>query len=663
MSEAQDKEKQVELQEVEVKSAKVVVKPDGKTIYPSAAQVSHSANVYGLLAMLPLNGLRVNVTGKTIDVVAADGGLQIRINGVRATKGDLQSLDVATIRSVEFTDNAGVRYGDGIKYVINIVTRRKKGYQLGAEATNAATTREGDNSAYAKMNSGNSQWGAYYDFGYMDYRHNDYLERADYSLHDGSVETVERRKHDGRSRNFSHDVQLSYSIADTLGNVVQASVESQFSHSPLQPNSISITGPYNQIATQSSRSRTFSPVLNLYGSKHFGSQTLTADVTATYIHSRDFSAYDEGSPYNYWDRGKVYSIFADAVYEYRMRPFTFSAGINYQQRFTDNLYTGDVESGSKMIMGQVYAFTQLAGRLWHFSYVVGLGYNNLHYRQGQESYDRHFLRPKFSLKWSLTHMLSLSYSLEMSQWISRVAMLSDTRIRKNAREWIVGNPNLKQPKRIEHTLKLDYSSTAVYNSLMAYYRRNPHANMALYTREDDQFYYTQTNQRGINVLALSDYLQWNLIPDKLTVSASAAFYRDYNYGDTYKHHYSSFSTGATVQCFLGRWTLTAMGDNGFRWLEGESKGKQPATCSFSVMYQTGNWNFWLSGDNLFNAHRVSMESELISRQLHKLMQSSTADTCNKLSVGISWKLSRGKHFSEAKRRLKKHVETDTGLLK
>ena len=35
-----------------------------------------------------------------------------------------------------------------------------------------------------------------------------------------------------------------------------------------------------------------------------------------------------------------------------------------------------------------------------------------------------------------------------------------------------------------------------------------------------------------------------------------------------------------------------------------------------------------------------MESELINRQLHKLMQSSTADTCNKLSVGISWKLSR-----------------------
>ena len=42
------------LQEVEVKAARVVDRPDGKLFLPSAAQMQHSANVYQLLAMMPM---------------------------------------------------------------------------------------------------------------------------------------------------------------------------------------------------------------------------------------------------------------------------------------------------------------------------------------------------------------------------------------------------------------------------------------------------------------------------------------------------------------------------------------------------------------------------------------------------------------------------------
>ena len=119
------------LQEVEVKAARVVDRPDGKLFLPSAAQMQHSANVYQLLAMMPMQGLKVNAITRTITPVAPDGSVQIRIDGAKATPNDLAALDTKRIRSIEYIDNPGVRYGDGIKFVINIHTRRStQGYEL-----------------------------------------------------------------------------------------------------------------------------------------------------------------------------------------------------------------------------------------------------------------------------------------------------------------------------------------------------------------------------------------------------------------------------------------------------------------------------------------------------------------------------------------------------
>ena len=62
------------LQEVEVKAARVIDRPDGKLILPSAAQLRHAANVYQLLAMMPMQGLKVNAITRAVTPVAMDDG-------------------------------------------------------------------------------------------------------------------------------------------------------------------------------------------------------------------------------------------------------------------------------------------------------------------------------------------------------------------------------------------------------------------------------------------------------------------------------------------------------------------------------------------------------------------------------------------------------------
>ena len=389
-----------------------------------------------------------------------------------------------------------------------------------------------------------------------------------------------------------------------------------------------------------------------------------ANATTTYIYTTAHSAYNEGSPYAYAVDGHTWSLWSEAVYTNRLKPFTLSVGANYQQKYVDNTYTGDVAAQTKTITSQVYLFSQLSGSLWHLRYTAGLGYNNLHYRQGDHTYDFHFLRPKLHLSWVIDHHFTFSYSYEVSQWISRVAMLSDTRVRQNAREWTVGNPDLRQPKRREHTWRLAYSAPSLYNSLTAYYRRNPHCNMALYTRTaDDQFLYTQTNQRGINLFYVIDEAQWTVVPDRFIVNANAGLYRCFNYGDDYKHHYTSYTGGVTAQLFLGNWSLVGDFDGGYRWLEGETKGNNSATLSFQVGYQLRAWNFTLACLNPFSHNPRIHKAELINADLHKTDVLHSRNDGQLLSLTVSCQLSGGKRYHNVSRKNRQKVDTDTGIIR
>lgn len=663
------------LQEVEVKAARIIDKPDGKIILPSTAQLEHSANVYQLLSMMPMPGLKVDAIARTIAPVMPDGSVQIRIDGVKATSNDLAALYTKRIKSIEYIDNAGLRYGDGIKYVINIHMRRStQGYELGLDATNLLTDWRGSNTVYGKYNTGNSQLALSYDFGYKDFKGNRRDEAADYMLTDGSVERVTRKDLRNRDRSFSHNIQLTYNLADTADNVFQASFATTLDHTPTQQDVKLITTQTllptasvlsSQTATQTERGRDFSPVLDLYFFRHLGShQTLLANATTTYIYSNAYSSYDELSPYAYTVDGHTWSLWSEAVYTNRLKPFTLSAGANYQQKYVDNCYTGDVTAQTKTITSQVYLFSQLTGSLWHLRYTAGLGYNNLHYRQGTHTYDFHFLRPKLHLSWVIDKHFTLSYSYEVSQWISRVAMLSDTRIRQNAREWTVGNPDLRQPKRREHTWRLAYSAPSLYNGLTAYYRRNPHCNMALYTRTaDDRFLYTQTNQRGINMFYVLDEAQWIVVPDRFIVNANAGIYRCMNYGDAYKHHYTSYTGGVTAQLFLGNWSIVGDFDGGYRWLEGETKGNNSATLSFQVGYQLRAWNFSLSCLNPFSHNPRIRRAELINAYLHKTDVLHSRNDGQLLSLTVSCQLSGGKRYHNISRKNRKKIDTDTGIIR
>ena len=60
----------------------------------------------------------------TVTALSNLGSVQVRINDIVASKEDLLSLDMKAVKQVDYIDNPGVRYGEGIAYVVNIIVKR-----------------------------------------------------------------------------------------------------------------------------------------------------------------------------------------------------------------------------------------------------------------------------------------------------------------------------------------------------------------------------------------------------------------------------------------------------------------------------------------------------------------------------------------------------------
>ena len=666
---AQEVEPTVELGEVEVKADRIIKKTDGMLLYPSEQQKTSSRSGYSLLQQLTLPNIRVDEVGHTISAIDQRGSVQIRINGIIVDKAEMLSLDPKSIRSIHFIDNPGVRYGDGIAYVIEITTRRAdNGYTLGTSFTQALTTRQGDYTVYGKWNTGKSELSLNYSIGYQNYSDLRTEETAHYHLNDGSVYTIQRNDLASRNQSLNNQLKLTYNLADSTRYVFQASLSGDFSHVPNNFNQKQIVdGEQTYTALEQQQSRSGSPVLDLYYFQQFTPrQSLTLNAVGTYIGTRSSDSYDEGSPYRYDVDGRTYSLLSEAIYENRLKPFTLSAGLNYSQKYTNNEYTGDVSTATPIHHNRVYLFSEIKGLWGNLRYSAGIGGSYLHYRQQAHSYDYWSFCPKAALSYNFTHALQLSYNFQMSERTSRVAMISDASIRNNRMEWTVGSPDLKPNREMYHLLRLTYTDNRLQASLEGFYKQCLRPNMAVYERTaDDRFIYTQRNQKEIDALEEKNamaYASYWLLPEKLSITAYGGLFRCFNFGQNYTHCYTSYFFTGAVNAYLGNLSLHAYADNGSRFLEGETKGYSGGDISLKAAYSYKDWQFALIWQQPFQHKYKLFESEILNRNLQKHTALYSGDACNLVNLTVTWRLTKGRKFRDVERSIQLK-DKDTGIIR
>ena len=647
---AQNEDKTVILDEVIVKAPKVVNKADGQTIFPTAVQKNASNNGYGLLQKLSLPNLRIDGAAHSITAIDGRGKVQLRINGIIVGKEEMLALDPKLINKIDFIDKPGVRYGEDVAYVINIITKHKdSGYTLGADVTPTLTSWQGDGTVYGKWNHKKSEFTVSYDYSGYKLNGAKATELAEYTLNNGDIHTIERDDVETLRKAHSHDMKLTYNLADSTAYVFQASLSESLNKNPGNYSIKDIIDGTNRYSsTNRENGKSSSPVLDLYFFRQLTPrQSITANAVGTYIATRSSNYYDEGAPYQYDVDGKTVSALSEIVYENRLKPFTLSAGVNYRYKYMKNDYTGDAFALTELNQNNVYAFSELKGSFKDLRYSIGLGASYIHYNQNEHSYDFCTFRPKATLAYDIMNGMQLSYTFEMKDRASRIAMISDATIQTNSMEFTVGNPDLKPSRNAEHALRLSYNDDRWSAFAEGLYRHCNKPNMAHYERTaDDKFIYTQINQKAINVLNTMAYASYWITPEKLQISANGGMMRCFNYGFDYTHRYTSWFYSAGVTAYLGKFTLLAFADNGFRFLEGETKGYSGAYTTLQCSYNHGDWQFSLSWSNPFINNYKSAESEILNRNFYKHFVQYNRDSGNSVSLNVSWRLSRGqKHQS------------------
>ncbi len=654
---AQDIKEGETLQEVTVKGSKVVQRVDGYTIYPTRQQLESSTNGYSLLSKLTLPHLRIDPMMHTITALSNLGSVQVRINDIVASKDDLLALNMKTVQLIDYIDNPGVRYGEGVAYVVNIIAKKPvSGYDIGADLTNTLTAVNCDESVFGKFNYGKSEFGVNYSLGIQNFKGTEYEEQATYELESGEKRSISRQQLDGQNKSLNHNIQLTYCLSDS-NYVLQSKLSASCD---IQPHS-----SWTKFETYEDHysSRTSSPVLDLYFHRDFGGrQSLTANAVGTYIKTDSHAEHNEGGIYAYDVTGKTYSLWTEAIYENHLKPFIISLGTQYGQKYIDNVYSGDANADNSMRSSMLYLFGQLKGRLGKLGFMGGLGVSTRYYRQ--DEWNNRFLlfRPKLTVSYPLARNLKLKYDFEISQHVSQIALVSDVSIKQNAMETLVGNPEITPHRVTSHDIRLTYSTPRIMTELQGYWRLNANCNLENYTRKDEHFYQTQTNANNeCSFFFIQSYNRWEAISEYLSVTLYGGIYRFFNFTDDYRHTYTAFNGGASVEAYLSQWTLTAYADNGWNFMEGEHRGHQAPAWYLTASYRMKHLTLSLYAQHPFCASPLTNKTEVFSRYIHKDVTQHSRDFGNMLTLNLTWHLSSGRKYRDIQRTMN-HRDTETGIL-
>ena len=661
-----EKAKSVEMKEVTVEAARVTKKLDGMLIVPSDAQREAATDGYSLLGKLSLPRIRVDEVMRTIVPLTNNGTVQLRLNGTLASKEDLLSLDPKLVKNIDFIDNPGVRYGDGIGYVIDIRTKRNTtGYVLGADLSNAVTTLNGDNTVYAKLNHKNSELALTFNSSYNDHHGFRSSETADYTLNNGSHYLVSRNQIDGRSRRFGNQFEIKYSLADSATYVFQANLSVGGGNTPGNyADFVYRDGTVEKTYRTINVSSDFSPTLDLYFFHQLGNhQSITANVVGSSIYTDKRGYNGEEGDYAYEVNGRTWSLESEAIYENKLKPFTLSAGLNHSMTFTNNEYTGDVSALNKMRRGELYLFSEVKGRWKQLGYSAGVGVANKTYSQENYSFNYWTFRPKLTLSYEILAGLNARYTFETYRRVSSYAMVSDARIRENSREWKVGNPNLQPSRVIKNIFDISYNGSRVSCGANIEYRRDLGSNMSVYERTPtDEFLYSQQNVGNIMMIANQNYVRYDVVPERLSVTLFGGVFRFFNVSSLYRHYLTSYNYGGNVEAYLGRWTLTGYADNGWKYVEGEHEGRNGPAVYFGVSYRWSRCSLSLFMQHPFQQHPVIQRGKVLNENLYKTYSYRSRDLGNMITLKFSWKLSRGKSYKEIEKKVQNEGYKQTGIM-
>ncbi len=426
------------------------------------------------------NSELITVDNKTILVL---------IDGMRRTSRDLMLLKASDIKNIFYYSNPPARYAhENIGAVIDVRTKKKsdKLYSIYLDTKNGVTTGYGtDMLSMAYMDSLNMVTAAYL----TDYRLLD-DNRMD-NTYSYANKVNEYSGLPGSYKGQYHLGQVSYQRYQGK-NLFNAKMEykkspgtQEYGQELMSQSDIPLTNNRRLKSNYSSISA------DLYYMHTFKEKrNISFNLLNTYYTSNsDNSLISDIGGYSFENHidNKSYSLIAEALYSDRLWNGDLNIGAYYQYKDLNQKY--NITDLSTVNTHKEYLYADYSNGIGKFSYNVGLGLENSHYKTAtDEMFNYLVFRPSFALNMQYSKHSTMRLTAAINSSVPNVGDLTNSIITIDEHFYTQGNTELKPYYHYYTDLNFKYASESgkIYLSPSVTYSYFPDKNMPiLYVEGND----------------------------------------------------------------------------------------------------------------------------------------------------------------------------------
>jgi hypothetical protein len=652
----------VMLKEVMVKSARVLRTPDMQVALPTRFQIKASTNGLELLKAMQLSRLNVDIVNNKI-TTSAQGEVQLRINGAKVDIHQVRSLRPDDIQRIDYHDDPGMQYGQGVACVIDYITKRPvSGGELSIDARDSPFDVWGENEIDGSYNKGKSQFGGYV-WNHYDSLHGWRENTETFNYADGTsfVRTEDGKTAPYKENNMYANLYYNYQEGEKWFLNVALNMSHNFERMTYKSLLYPVNNPSNSVDMwDNNKNTTNRPWLDIYFQRNLGKRrTFIFNVVTTYIHNNVERNYTEDkndtrlTDITSLAKGDKYSVIGEAIYTAGItKNSKMSFGFSGSQAYANNDYTGTVNTMTNMHNGYVRGFTEWKQNLGKFNYSFGAYLSYIWMLQGADKLYNTEWYPKVSMSYNINKNSYIRLSGERSYSTPALSDLSNVTQIIDSLQIRRGNPDLKVAHTWQGNLFYEWRKDwfSVNASLFYMYQQNPVMEETLL--EGDKFIRTIDNQKSWQKVNPELQLQAGPLFGFVTFNATVGMNYFDSHGNDYRHYYTNWYYRFETMMNYKNYTLILHAQNHNNDFYGETSKSGESLFIVMARYRIKNANIGLMILNPFsNRDDYRRPTVNYSRYAPSNQSMHVRESARMVAVTFNWNFSFGRKYNSVEKQL------------
>lgn len=661
-----------ELEEVVVNATTVIRKSD-RSIYTIDENVKErSSSALTLLRNVQIPTLSINEINE--EIKSSLGTVQLRLNGREIDMDKLKTVNPENIVRIEWIDNPGLRYGNDVGAVINIiVSNPTNGGAFMVNALQAFTKVFNNNSASLTLNNGNSQWqiGNWMSFrGKLDL-FREYEDR--YLLPGGTVIERSQKPTGGyfdqamAAPNASYNYMKGDSLNFYVGLRYYYNWRQTLKYDGVLEDIVSRANENVELTDINSYPWQRIPSLDVYFEQRYRRNNILAVSGA--VNYSDMLSQHDYTEKNLTDNEEIvnivnnirsysYGYYLEANY---IREFNnnsrFTLGTRYNGQYIKALYKDYNDMSVIQRLDKIYFFGEYMIPVKSFTFTAGIGGTwNRSSVEGGDKISKIDFTPRLSVNWRASDKSRWSLTYNNFVTAPSATQLSPIEQAIDGIQIERGNPDLKSYLSHQIYLRYNFSNNRNLNiSSFVFGHYRPDFISAYYTWEGDKILRSYSNGGSHSLTGATLSVSYEPLPEWLSLSFDLSYYHYRSKGKGFKHILDSWEQYASIELYHWNWSLNFDINNPASILLGESIYRGERFNQITLSYRWKQWHF---GAGMFMAFGKYSQMEGVISNLVNQKTVTRSDGFNRMPfIKVTYNTNWGHQKQSAAKRIAGSAES------